>query len=99
KCIDPAMGSGHILLYMFDLLYEIYKENGYPERSIPQLILENNIYGLEIDERAFQMANFTILMKACQYNKRFLKNLQTKTITLNLINIYETNDIDEQELK
>ena len=62
--IDPACGSGHILVYAFDLLFEIYKEQGYLERDIPALILTHNLYGLDIDERAAQLASFAVLMKA-----------------------------------
>ena len=58
KIIDPSMGSGHILLYAFDILYQIYISAGYPERIIPKLILENNLYGLDIDDRAEQLACF-----------------------------------------
>ena len=64
KIIDPCMGSGHILVYAFDLLFEMYKESGHIEREIPKLILQNNIYGLDIDERAIQLTCFSILMKA-----------------------------------
>ena len=64
KCFDPAMGSGHILVYMFDVLYEIYSKCGYMEREIPRLIIENNLYGLDIDDRAYQLACFSVVMKA-----------------------------------
>lgn len=93
KCFDPAMGSGHILVYIFDLLHEIYIKCGYPEREIPRLILENNLYGLDIDDRAYQLACFSVIMKATQYNKRFLRSIERKSITLKLASIQETNTI------
>lgn len=97
RCIDPAMGSGHILLYTFDVLYEIYSYCGYMEREIPKLIIENNLYGLEIDDRAYQLACFSIIMKAQQYNSRFLRYIEKKVretgeyIKLNLASIQESN--------
>ena len=72
--MDPACGSGHILVYAFDLLYEIYEDAGYPSREIPRRILENNLYGLEIDNRAAQLASFALLMKARAYSARILTN-------------------------
>lgn len=91
KCFDPAMGSGHILLYMFDVLYEIYSKCGYTEREIPRLILENNLYGLDIDDRAYQLASFSMVMKALQYNRRFLRSIEKEGLILNLAAIQETN--------
>jgi len=64
KVLDPCCGSGHILVYAFEVLYEIYKSYGYMEEDIPKLILENNLYGLDIDDRAAQLASFAIMMKA-----------------------------------
>lgn len=96
KCFDPAMGSGHILVYMFEVLYEIYTKCGYPEREIPRLILENNLYGLDIDDRAYQLASFSVVMKAVQYNKRFLRSIQRHGITLNLASIQETNTVSNE---
>ncbi|OBU75331.1 BREX-1 system adenine-specific DNA-methyltransferase PglX [Cylindrospermopsis raciborskii] len=78
--IDPACGSGHILVYAFDLLVEIYKEQGYLEKDIPGLILTHNLYGLDIDERAVQLASFAVLMKARAINKRVFKNPPTLNI-------------------
>ena len=97
-CFDPAMGSGHILVYMFDVLYEIYEKNGYMTREIPRLIIENNLYGLDIDERAYQLASFSVVMKALQYNKRFLRSIEQERLKINLAVIEETNDITEEEL-
>lgn len=71
KCIDPCSGSGHILAYMFDLLIQIYEAYGYTTREAATSIVENNIYGLDIDERAAQLANFAVMMKARQYDRRF----------------------------
>lgn len=70
--LDPCMGSGHILVYAFDVLMEIYKENGYGERDAAAEIVRNNIYGLDIDERCSQLAYFAIMMKARSYDRRFL---------------------------
>ena len=72
KCIDPCSGSGHILAYMFDVLVQIYETYGYTAREAVRSIVENNIYGLDIDERAAQLAYFAVMMKARQYDRRFL---------------------------
>lgn len=73
RCIDPCMGSGHILVYMFDVLMQIYRACGYPDREAVQSIVQNNLYGLDIDERAAQLAYFAVMMKAVQYDRRFLR--------------------------
>ena len=70
RLIDPCMGSGHILVYAFDVLMQIYESEGYNPRDAAILILEKNIYGLDIDCRAYQLANFSLMMKARQYNRR-----------------------------
>ena len=98
KCFDPAMGSGHILVYMFDILYEIYIECGYMEREIPRLIIENNLHGLDIDDRAYQLASFSVVMKALQYNKRFLRSIEHDGLTINLASIQETNTWSDEEV-
>ena len=72
KCIDPCSGSGHILAYMFDVLMQIYEAYGYTTREAVRSIVENNIYGLDIDDRAAQLAYFSVMMKARQYDRRFL---------------------------
>lgn len=72
KVIDPCMGSGHILVYAFEVLMQIYTSEGYTEREASKLILEKNLYGLEIDRRAYQLAYFALMMKARQYNRRIL---------------------------
>lgn len=98
KCFDPAMGSGHILVYMFDILYEIYIKNGYVEREIPRLIIERNLYGLDIDDRAYQLASFSVVMKALQYNRRFLRSIERDGLEMNLASIKETNTLSDEEI-
>ena len=70
--IDPCMGSGHILVYAFDVLMQIYENAGYGQRDAAKSILENNLYGIDIDDRAYQMAYFSVMMKAREYNRRVL---------------------------
>ncbi len=89
KIIDPCMGSGHILVYAFDVLMQIYKSYGYSQRDAAKSIVENNIYGLDIDDRAFQLAYFAVMMKARSYNRRIL----TLGIEPNLCAIQESNGI------
>lgn len=72
KIIDPCMGSGHILVYAFDVLIDIYTACGWSERDAAKFILRNNLYGLDIDRRAYQLAYFAVMMKARQYNRRIL---------------------------
>lgn len=96
KCFDPAMGSGHILVYMFDVLYEIYSKCGYMEREIPRLIIENNLYGLDIDDRAYQLACFSVVMKALQYNKRFFRSIERDGLSIQLASIQETNTLTDE---
>lgn len=83
--LDPCMGSGHILVYAFEVLYEIYKSAGYTEKEIPRLILTKNLYGLEIDDRAAQLACFAVMMKARSYSRRVFR----EDINLNLCAIEE----------
>lgn len=73
KCIDPSMGSGHILAYLFDVLMQIYRSAGYTDRDAAASIVEHNLYGLDIDDRAAQMAYFVVMMKGCHYDSRFLR--------------------------
>ncbi|MEY8304235.1 BREX-1 system adenine-specific DNA-methyltransferase PglX [Anaerosalibacter bizertensis] len=94
KILDPAMGSGHILVYAFDVLYDIYLSQGYSERQIPRLILENNLYGLDIDDRAGQLAVFALMMKARSKNRRIFR----RKIDLNLVSIQESNDISKETI-
>ncbi|UPW82654.1 BREX-1 system adenine-specific DNA-methyltransferase PglX [Lysinibacillus sp. Ag94] len=98
KCFDPAMGSGHILVYMFDVLFEIYSKCGYMEREIPRLIIEKNLYGLDIDDRAYQLASFSIVMKALQYNRRFLRSIERDRLIMNLASIQETNGWSDEAI-
>ena len=95
KVIDPCMGSGHILVYAFDVLMQIYESAGYSQRDAAKSILKNNLYGLDIDDRAFQMAYFAVMMKARQYNRRIL-NGEYKP---NVYSIRESNEIDRNQLK
>lgn len=88
---DPCMGSGHILVYAFDVFFEIYKELGYLERDIPELILKNNIFGLDIDDRAYQLAYFAVLMKARKYDRKILQ----KGIVPNVYAIQESGNITD----
>ncbi|PEN79281.1 SAM-dependent methyltransferase [Bacillus toyonensis] len=92
--LDPCMGSGHILVYAFDVLYKIYQGAGYAEREIPTLILEKNLYGLDIDERAAQLAYFALVMKARSYNRRFFRN----RVQLNLYAFHDTYGITKEVL-
>lgn len=78
KICDPACGSGHMLTYAFDLLYSIYEEEGYEPSEIPEKILKNNLFGIEIDERAGALASFALTMKALQYDKRFFRRIATR---------------------
>lgn len=94
KITDPACGSGHILVYAFDMLYDMYEEAGYPSREIPQLILEKNLYGLDIDKRAQQISNFALLMKAAEKQPRFISRLSRRGIVPKL-NVYEIVDADQ----
>ena len=95
KVIDPCMGSGHILVYAFDVLMQIYESTGYGQRDAARSILENNLYGLDIDDRAFQMAYFAIMMKARQYNRRIM-NGECKP---SVYSIQESNGINREQLK
>ena len=77
--IDPCMGSGHILVYAFDVFMDIYKEQGWNPRDAAQRIVQKNLYGLDIDKRAWQMAYFAVMMKARQYDRRFFtRGIQPK---------------------
>ena len=90
KVIDPCMGSGHILVYAFDVLIQIYKKYGVSERDAAQSILQNNLYGLDIDERAAQLAYFAVMMKARQYDRRIF----SRGIQPHLYAIVESNGLD-----
>jgi len=92
--IDPCMGSGHILVYAFDVLMQIYESVGYSQRDAARSILENNLYGLDIDDRAYQMAYFAVMMKARQYNRRILS---AETVC-HVYSIQESNHINRNQL-
>ena len=94
KVIDPCMGSGHILCYMFDVLVQIYEAYGYTARDAVTSIIENNIYGLDIDDRASQLAYFAVMMKARQYDRRFF----SRGITPNVFAIEESNGISRDTI-
>lgn len=95
KFIDPCMGSGHILVYAFDVLMQIYENAGFAARDAAQSILEHNLYGLDIDERAFQLAYFALMIKARQYNRRIF----TSGITPHVYAIKESNGFNRAHLK
>ena len=92
--IDPCMGSGHILVYAFDVLMQIYESVGYSQRDAAKSILENNLYGLDIDDRAYQMAYFAMMMKARQYNRRIL----SAETACHVYSIQESNHINRNQL-
>lgn len=92
--IDPCMGSGHILVYAFDVLMQIYESVGYSQRDAAKSILENNLYGLDIDDRAYQMAYFAVMMKARQYNRRIL----SAETACHVYSIQESNHINRNQL-
>ena len=91
KVIDPCSGSGHILAYMFDVLMKIYESYGYTTREAVASIVENNLYGLDIDDRAAQLAYFAVMMKARQYDRRFF----SRGIQPHVYAIVESNHVDE----
>lgn len=95
KLIDPCMGSGHILVYAFDVLMQIYESAGYSQRDAAKSILEHNIYGLDIDDRAYQLAYFAVMMKARQYNRRILNGENS----CHVYAIQESNSVNRAHLK
>jgi type II restriction/modification system DNA methylase subunit YeeA len=95
KVMDPCMGSGHILVYVFDVLMQIYESQGYTKQDAVISIIENNLYGLDIDDRAYQLAYFAVMMRARKYDRRFL----TKGISPRLYSIQESNNIKKSYLK
>ena len=102
-CIDPCAGSGHVIAYMFDVLIQIYESYGYTSREAVHSIIENNIYGLDIDDRAAQLAYFTVMMKARQYDRRFLTRKgyenQLQVPQPHIYSICESNGIDTHALE
>ena len=97
KILDPAMGSGHILVYAFDLLFEMYENLGWSTKDSVLSILKNNLYGLEIDERAGQLASFALMMKAREKFSRLFSVLKREeTFKLNTLIIEESNNLSEK---
>lgn len=103
KCIDPCAGSGHILVYMFDLLVQIYEDYGYTAREAVQSIIKHNLYGLDIDNRAAQLAYFAVMMKARQYDRRFFARRDDNGIPAvpqpHVYVICESNNLDSYALE
>ena len=94
KCIDPCMGSGHILAYLFDVLMEVYRSEGYRDRDAVKNIINNNLYGLDIDERAAQLAYFAVMMQGRKYDNRFL----TRHYQPHIYAVTESNGINRELL-
>lgn len=92
KVLEPCMGSGHILVYAFDVLMDIYRDSGYSDRDAAQSILENNLYGLELDERAYHLAYFALMMKARSFNRRIL----SKETKVNILEIRESSPLKKE---
>lgn len=97
-CIDPCMGSGHILIAMFDVLMDIYESAGYDKREAAFEIVEHNIHGLDIDQRAYQLAYFAVMMKGRGYNRRFLRGRDGKPEP-KVYAIVESNEIKRKHLQ
>lgn len=97
-CIDPCMGSGHILIAMFDVLMDIYESAGYDKREAAFDIVEHNIHGLDIDKRAYQLAYFAVMMKGRGYNRRFLRGRDGKPEP-KVYAIVESNEINRNHLQ
>jgi type II restriction/modification system DNA methylase subunit YeeA len=91
KFFEPCTGSGHILSYAFDVFYKIYEEEGYNPSEIPELIITKNLYGVDIDQRAAQLASFVLIMKGRQKNRRFLRTVEKEHITPN---VYHYQDFE-----
>lgn len=98
KVLDPACGSGHILVEVYEVLREIYLERGYRLREIPELILTKNIYGLDIDDRAAQMAAFAMLMKAREDDRRIFDRISSNDIKLNIHSLQSTEYLEINQL-
>ena len=98
-CIDPCMGSGHILIAMFDVLMDIYESTGYDKREAAFDIVEHNIHGLDIDKRAYQLAYFAVMMKGRGYNRRFFRGRDDVKPAPKVYAIMESNDIEKNHLQ
>ena len=92
KFIDPCCGSGHVLVYAFDIFFKMYLEEGYSPDMIPSIILENNLYGLDVDKRAIQLTSFALTMKARSYNKKLFDDCYHFP---NVIDVHESNNISQ----
>ena len=92
KVLEPCMGSGHILVYAFDVLMDVYRDSGYSDRDAAQSILENNLYGLELDERAYHLAYFALMMKARSFNRKIL----SKETKVNVLEIRESSPLKKE---
>ncbi|MGQ2375832.1 BREX-1 system adenine-specific DNA-methyltransferase PglX [Companilactobacillus zhachilii] len=93
--LDPAMGSGHILIYAFEIFMGLYESEGYSKRDAAKIIVQKNLYGLDIDTRAFQLTYFALMMKARQYNRRFL----TQDLKPNIFDIPESTDLEVSDFE
>jgi len=98
KVLDPACGSGHILVEAYKVLKAIYEERGYRTRDIPQLILKHNLYGLDIDDRAGQLAGFTLMMLAREDDRRLFSRVATGDVQLNIAALQETKHLNVDKL-
>lgn len=94
KFFEPCVGSGHILSYAFDVFYKMYEEQGYNPSEIPELIITKNLFGVDIDQRAAQLASFVLLMKGRQKSRRFLKTVEKKQLQPN-ISFYQDFEFDD----
>ena len=95
KLLDPSMGSGHILVYAFDVLYQIYEELGYSRREAVASIINNNLYGMDIDDRAATLASFALVMKGREYFPRIFSALDNEEIEINTLSIQESNSLED----
>lgn len=98
KVLDPACGSGHILVEAYKVLKAIYEERGYRGRDIPQLILKHNLFGLDIDDRAGQLAGFTLMMLARDDDRRFFRRVENGDVTLNVVSLKESQHLNVDKL-
>ncbi|CAI2456786.1 Type I restriction-modification system methyltransferase subunit [Serratia proteamaculans] len=98
RVFDPACGSGHILVEAYNVLYRIYEERGYRSREIPELILKNNLFGLDIDDRAAQLAGFALLMRARQDDRRLFSRNNGCGIDLNVYSLQESRQLNIQKI-
>ena len=98
KVLDPACGSGHILVEVYEVLREIYLERGYRLREIPELILTKNIYGLDIDDRAAQLAGFALMMKAREDDRRIFQRVEDGEVSLNVFSLQSSEHLDIPKL-